>query len=123
MARIFISHSSRDDDAARRLFGWLGEQGFAHTFLDIDKDSGIQPGAEWERKLYFEIDRSQAVIVLLTSNWLDSKWCFAEFAQARALGKAIFPVIDAPSGERLVGNDLQITDLLVDREGGLARLS
>ena len=123
MARIFISHSSRDNEAARRLFTWLGDQGFAHTFLDIDKDSGIQPGAEWERKLYFEIDRCQAVVVLLTSNWLESKWCFAEFAQARALGKAIFPVIDAPSGERLVGNDLQVTDLLADREGGLERLS
>lgn len=123
MARIFISHSSRDNEAAQRMFAWLGEQGFAHTFLDIDKDSGIQPGAEWERKLYFEIDRCQATIVVLTKNWLDSKWCFAEFAQARALGKAIFPVIDAPSGERLVGNDLQVTDLLADREGGLERLS
>jgi hypothetical protein len=73
MARIFISHSSGDNEAALRPFGWLGEQGFA---------------------------------------------------QARALGKAIFPVIDAPSGgERLVGNDLQVTDLLADREGGLERLS
>ena len=65
---------------------------------------------------------AEAVILILTKNWFDSKWCFAEFTQARALGKAIFPLIEAPTGETLVSPDIQHLDLVKDREGGLARL-
>ena len=102
MARVFVSHSSRDNSQANDIKAWLANQGFENVFLDIDKHSGIPPGANWERKLYEEIDSSHAVILILTPNWLDSKWCFVEFAQARALGKAIFPVIVAPGGEQFL---------------------
>ena len=99
MARIFISHSSRDDDAAARMKTWLASQGFETAFLDFDKTSGISPGADWEKTLYREVEQSQAVIIIQTPNWLASKWCFAEFTQARALGKAIFLVIETPTGD------------------------
>ena len=99
MARIFISHSSRDDEAAARMKAWLASQGFATTFLDFDKTAGIAPGADWEKTLYREVEQSQAVIIIQTPNWLASKWCFAEFTQARALGKAIFLVIETPTGD------------------------
>lgn len=122
MARVFISHSSLDDEVSRRLMQSLREENFDRVFLDFDKHAGIQPGTDWEKTLYSEIEACQAVIVILTKNWLDSKWCFAEFAQARALGKAIFPVIETPSGEAIVGGDLQSIDLTSDREGGLERL-
>ncbi|MGR9286550.1 toll/interleukin-1 receptor domain-containing protein [Rhizobium johnstonii] len=78
MARIFISHSSLDDEAAARMNTWLKSQGFETTFLDFDKTSGIAPGANWEKTLYREGEQSQAVIVIQTPNWLASKWCFAE---------------------------------------------
>ena len=48
MARIFISHSSRDNEAAARLKAWLASQGFETTFLDFDEDGGIAPGTRWE---------------------------------------------------------------------------
>ena len=70
MARIFISHSSRDNAAADTLKAWLNTQGFDHLFLDIDKHAGIQVGTNWERTLYGEIDRAQAVLLILTPNWL-----------------------------------------------------
>lgn len=123
MAQIFISHSGKDAEAARRVMAWLSEQGFDQTFLDIDKDSGIQPGVQWEQTLYREIELSQAVILIVTKHWLDSKWCFAEFTQARALGKAIFPIIESPSGEQLVASDIQSIDLRSNREDGLDQLS
>ena len=123
MARIFISHSSLDDEAAARMKGWLGSQGFETTFLDFDKASGIPPGADWEKTLYREVEQSQAVIVIQTPNWLASKWCFAEFTQARALGKAIFLVIETPTGDAQISPDIQTLNLLSDREGGLERLS
>ena len=122
MALIFISHSSADNEATEQLNIWLKDQGFDSTFLDFDTDSGIQPGKDWEQTLYREIERSQAMLVLLTKNWVESKWCFAEFTQARALGKAIFPLIETPAGEHLVGSNIQNIDLTANRDGGLDKL-
>jgi WD40 repeat protein len=122
MAHIFISHSSRDVEQAARMLTCLHANGFVETFLDFDKHAGLAPGADWERTLYREIAGAEAVILILTKNWFDSKWCFAEFTQARALGKAIFPIIETPTGEAFVSSDIQHLDLVKDREGGLARL-
>ncbi|HEY4934691.1 MAG TPA: TIR domain-containing protein [Terriglobales bacterium] len=122
MARIFISHSSLDGEQAARLLTWLRGVGFVSTFLDFDKHQGFAPGADWERTLYREVTGADAVILILTKNWFSSKWCFVEFAQARALGKAIFPLIEAPTAETFVSADIQHLNLVKDREGGLARL-
>ena len=123
MARVFISHSSRDNEPAARIKAWLAEQGFETPFLDYDKHAGIPPGADWEKTLYREIERSEAIVIIQTPNWLDSKWCFAEFTQARALGKSIFPIIETPTGDTLISPDIQALDLRKDREGGLEQLS
>lgn len=123
MARVFISHSSRDREQAGRLHDWLRNHGFVEAFLDFDKHAGIAPGSDWERTLYREIAGSEAVILVLTANWFESKWCFAEFTQARALGKAIFPLIESPRGEDFVSPDIQHINLIEDREQGLDRLS
>ncbi len=122
MARIFLSHSNRDDDEAAGLKSWLAARDFPTVFLDSDKDTGIQPGAGWEKTLYRELDRAQAVLLVVTDHWLSSKWCFAEFTQARALGKDIIPLIVGPTQQKLVGEDLQAIDLLADRQDGLERL-
>jgi len=58
MARIFISHSSRDNDAAARMKAWLASQGFENAFLDKDKTTGIPPGGDWEKALYREVEQS-----------------------------------------------------------------
>jgi hypothetical protein len=123
MARVFISHSSRDNEPAARIKTWLAEQGFETPFLDYDKHGGIPPGADWEKTLYREIERCEAVVIIQTPNWLESKWCFAEFTQARALGKSIFPIIETPTGDTLISPDIQALDLRMDREGGLEQLS
>ena len=102
---------------------WLDGIGFDKSFLDFDDQAGIAPGDDWERRLYSELERSQAVILILTKHWFASKWCFAEFAQARALGKAIFAIVESPAGEQFVSNDIQHLDLTSNREGGLERLA
>jgi hypothetical protein len=43
VARIFISHASRDREAADQIAQWLRSQGFEELFLDIDKDAGMRP--------------------------------------------------------------------------------
>jgi WD40 repeat protein len=123
MSHIFISHSSRDVEQSERLLVCLHAHGFVETFLDFDKHAGLAPGSDWERTLYREIAGADAVILILTKNWFDSKWCFAEFTQARALGKAIFPLLETPTGETFVSSDIQHLDLVKDREGGLAMLA
>jgi WD40 repeat protein len=108
---------------AAEIGAWLTSRGFENVFLDIDKHGGLQPGVRWEHELYRKIDSSQAMLLLITANWHDSKWCFAEYTQGRALGKAIFPIIVGPGGEHYIAPDIQQLDLLQDREGGLERLS
>lgn len=122
MAQIFISHSSVDGTEAAELLEWLRSQGFTSTFLDFDDERGIAPGEKWESTLYREISACDAVILILTPNWFQSKWCFVEFAQARALGKAIFPLVETPTKEKFIGDDIQLLDLVKDREGGMDRL-
>jgi hypothetical protein len=124
MARVFLSHSSRDNAAATELKAWLDDQGFAPAFLDFDKHSGIPPGADWERTLYAEIQRCQALLIVQTPNWSASRWCFAEFTQARALGKPIFQVVqtDEAAAEKPIAADLQRLDLRHDRPAGLEQL-
>ncbi len=122
VAQIFISHSSVDGTEAAELLEWLRAQGFTSTFLDFDDERGIAPGEKWESTLYREISACDAVILILTPNWFQSKWCFVEFAQARALGKAIFPLVETPTKEKFIGDDIQLLDLVKDREGGMDRL-
>jgi tetratricopeptide (TPR) repeat protein len=111
MAAIFVSHSSRDNPLANEIKTWLQGQGYERVFLDFDKHTGLRAGEDWERQLYAELERSHAVVLILTPNWLDSKWCFVEFAQARALGKIIFPLVLAPLGDKSIAPEIQSIDL------------
>ncbi|MEB3242151.1 MAG: toll/interleukin-1 receptor domain-containing protein, partial [Cyanobacteriota bacterium] len=124
MARIFLSHASGDNLAASRIKAWLEEQGFLAAFLDFDSTDGIPPGADWEKTLYREMERCQALLILQTPNWSASRWCFAEFAQARALGKPIFQVVedDPSAAEAPIAPDLQRLDLRRDRQANLRQL-
>jgi hypothetical protein len=124
MARVFLSHSSRDNSAASELKAWLDDQGFTAAFLDFDKHTGIAVGADWERTLYEQIQRCQTLLILQTPNWSASRWCFAEFTQARALGKPIFQVVqtDEAAAEKPIASDLQRLDLRHDRPAGLEQL-
>src|ERR1700691_187687 len=118
MPAIFISHSNIDRDASDKIKGSLERLGYERIFLDFDKTTGIGAGDEWERRLYEEINRCHAVILVLTPNWVKSKWCFVEFAQARALGKIILPVICEPIGDERVLPEIQAVDAVnLDAKG------
>jgi WD40 repeat protein len=122
MPAIFISHSSKDRTVSGDVRAALDRLGFQQTFLDFDKETGLGAGDNWERRLYEELTRCHAVVLLLTPAWLGSKWCFAEMTQARALGKVILPVMCAPLGGQFVLPDIQAVDLVDWNAGGLERL-
>ncbi len=92
MSSIFISHSSKDNKAAKSLREKLLEKGHKGIFLDFDPADGILAGKNWEHELYAQLRSCQAIIVLCTEHSMKSPWCFAEITLARALGKAIFPI-------------------------------
>ena len=122
MPAIFISHSSLDQQIANDVKTALDQFGFEHVFLDFDKVTGFDAGENWEKRLYEELSRCHAVILVLTPNWLTAKWCFAELTQARALGKIILPIVCKPLGERVVLPEIQSVDLLDWNAGGLDKL-
>jgi hypothetical protein len=119
---IFISHSNRDQKVADDITASLKHLGFEEVFLDFDKDTGIGAGADWEKTLYEKLSRCHAVVLVLTPNWLASKWCFVEMTYARARGKVILPIICAPLGDQYVLPEVQAVDLLNWTSGGLERL-
>lgn len=69
------------------------------------------------------------MLIVQSNNWDASKWCFAEFTQARALGKPIFQLVGIPPGltespdQAPISSDLQQLDLRQDLEGSLASLA
>jgi WD40 repeat protein len=119
---IFISHSNLDATDADEIKQALGRLGYERVFLDFDKQTGIGAGENWERRLYDELSRCHAVILVLTPNWLGSTWCRIELSHARALGKVILPIICEPIGDRYVLPEVQSVDMLNWREGGLERV-
>ncbi|MDH5739252.1 MAG: SUMF1/EgtB/PvdO family nonheme iron enzyme [Nitrospira sp.] len=93
MSKIFISHSSADNAKALALAQWLEQHGWADYFLDITPSRGLSPGERWQAALKTAQDRCEAVVFLISPAWRDSKWCLAEFLQAKQLGKPVFGVM------------------------------
>src|SRR3954471_12761999 len=121
MASVFISHSSRDRAVTERVVERLRGAGFAALFVDFDPEQGIPAGRNWERELYAQLRRSDAVIFLASEASVASSWCLLEVGLARSLGRPGFPVRLRPGVELPLLADVQWIDL-PDAEGGLARL-
>jgi hypothetical protein len=96
VSRIFISHSSKNNDKAVAMQAWLRTHGWDDVFLDLDPKQGLVAGERWQDALKAAADRCQAILILVTPEWLASKWCLAEFLLAKQLGKRLFPVLVAP---------------------------
>ena len=122
MTAIFISHSSADQRVAREVAERLAARGFESVFLDVLPEGGLMPGVDWERELYRKLRRCRALIALSSEHSLHSQWCFAEVAQARAMGKVVFPLRLDQSEPNALLKPLQAIDLGSDREGAYQQL-
>ena len=85
MARLFISHSSRNNDKAIEVRDWLAANGWDDVFLDLDPERGIVAGQRWAHALEEAATRCEAVLFLVSEAWLGSKWCFDEYQLAKEL--------------------------------------
>lgn len=96
LARIFISHSSRNDPEAAALRDWLTAEGWDDLFLDFDPSRGISAGERWERRLHEAANRCEAVLFLISRAWVTSDWCLREFRLAQKLNKRSFGILIEP---------------------------
>lgn len=116
MARIFISHSSKDNAKALAIEQWLIAQGWGEPFLDINPQEGIPVAQRWRTSLNVAAQRCDVVLILLSPAWIASGECIGEFAFASYLGKTILSVIvDAAVDMRAVPTEMrswQMCDLI-----------
>ena len=112
MSAIFISYNRHDAAVAQEILDWLGQLKHRSVFLDFDPALGVPAGRDWEQELYQQMRACRAVVVILTEHWTESKWCFAELALARALGKALLPIaVDSGVVVNSLVADYQVTVL------------
>ena len=118
MANIFISHSSEDNQATKEIFDDLSTISKS-IFLDFDTTGhGLKGGDDWEKTLYKRVKKARIMIVALSPNWLNSKWCYKEYCMARVLRKKIIPVV-IEEDKRISswdGKDIQHYDTTRDSE-------
>ena len=93
MARIFISHSSANNAEAVALGDWLTGGGWHDLFLDVDPARGIVAGERRERALNEAANRCEAVLFVVSSAWLGSRWCLKALNLALKLNKRMFAVL------------------------------
>jgi hypothetical protein len=123
MATIFISHSSADNDITKKIFDPLKDINRS-IFLDFDYEHGIKGGTKWEKTLYHRVKKCRIMVVVLSSNWLDSQWCYKEYCMARVLKKEILPVVieEDERIEKWDGKDLQHFDHVNDSKEAIDNL-
>jgi WD40 repeat protein len=96
MPRLFISHSSANDDWAIALHDWLIGEGWAgedDIFLDLDPERGIVAGQRWAKALEDAATRCEAVLFMVSDAWLASKWCADEYQLANKYNKKLFALL------------------------------
>src|SRR5215468_10065294 len=87
MARLFISHSSRNSDKAIEVRDWLAANGWDDVFLDLDPERGIVAGQRWKEALQRAASHCEVVLALVSAEWLASSYCKAEINTAQMMGK------------------------------------
>lgn len=84
---LFISYCRGDKEHARKLMADLDAAGHS-CWIDT---ASIPTGEEWARSIAEGISASYALIPVITSDSLESRWVHREILWAQQQGKPIFP--------------------------------
>jgi len=112
MPVVFVSHTSKDDPAARGLEAWLRGHGFTDFFVD---HTSIAGGEKWAQALRDASGACRVVICLVTERWLASDECFGEFKAAWYMGKRIIPLLALAPGKTAAGD--RLANVLTEDQG------
>jgi tetratricopeptide (TPR) repeat protein len=127
MPRLFLSHSSANNVEAVAVRDWLASEGWDEVFLDLDPDRGIAAGERWERALNEAALRCEAVLFLISRDWINSRWCLKELNLARRLNKRLFGVLIEAIPVTELPEDLagvwQVVDLAAGRDHVVLRVT
>src|SRR5271165_2402320 len=93
MSRIFISHSSENNEKAIEVRDWLAKNGWDDIFLDFDPERGITAGQRWKEELRKANSRCEVVLALISKEWLESDWCKSEVHAASMMGKKVIAAL------------------------------
>ncbi|WP_395646054.1 SH3 domain-containing protein [Terricaulis sp.] len=112
MAVLFISHSSKDRDAAQKLVKWLSAEDWAPEQI-FYSPKNIASGDEWKKHIEKELTACDVMLVLLSDNWVESHWCNHEFSFALARGKRIITILAKPVTLRIpdLVKEIQYSDI------------
>ena len=96
MADVFISYAREDQSTVRRLHEALAARN-RESWVDWE---GIAPSDEWLTSILEAIDTADAVVCVLSPDWLASAICRREAEHAIAAHKRLVPVVarEAPEG-------------------------
>lgn len=92
---IYISFSQADKEIAIQILAKLDEElnkSTRYRFEILTPDS-IPYGANIEQTLQTYFEKSNKIIVLVSEQYLSSKWCRDEFAQLSLMEKQLIPIV------------------------------
>lgn len=115
---IFISHSSKDNDAVAEVVDDLQAQGI-HVWVDFDR---LESGTQWLNTIQDAIDECAGFLVILSKASRRADWVMRECLYAMQLRKPLFIALidDVPLPLLLV--DRQFNSFTEDYEEAIARL-
>jgi len=87
-------------------------------FLDYDAESGMVAGVAWERQLQENLADARVVICLISSSWLKSDWCRAEYHTALLSGLTVFSIVIEECDHGALSASVQ--KLFLNRDGQAA---
>lgn len=90
---IFLSYARKDKTLKEELVKHLGKKDEKSILW---QDMEILPGEKWATSIQEKIDASDIVIVLISVDFLYSKFCEEELQRAKEKGKLIIPIIIRP---------------------------
>ena len=112
MPKIFISYA-RDQSHGENLAAEAQQQLQAAGFEVFRDVIGLKPGDKWYSKLEFELESSDAVVLIVSEKVRTSKWVHNEISMAEELGLPVIPVFVEKVRSPLWLRHLQALDFCV----------
>lgn len=95
--RVFISYSHRDRKTAERVAETIRNEGY-----DAWWDEDIPPGANWAEETAEALNRSQAIVILISPDFMESDYAQKEINFALSgekFNRRVIPVLLKPTAQ------------------------
>jgi WD40 repeat protein len=115
MTELFISYCRRNKGFTEDFIKTLGEHGYSEDKIWIDWNN-IPPSSKWEDEIRKGIEAANAVIFILSPDWILSNECAKELQIAVEYNKRLLPVIHQNIDPKTTPADLASLNWIFHRE-------